>query len=46
VVTLSGQVTSLAEKWEAENAAKHVAGVWAIANDIMVELGGGTCQTL
>ena len=41
VVTLSGQVASLAQKWEAEDAAKHVAGVRAVANDIKVDLGGG-----
>jgi osmotically-inducible protein OsmY len=39
VVTLSGHVASLAQKWEAENAAKHVAGVQAVANDIKVDLG-------
>jgi osmotically-inducible protein OsmY len=38
VVTLSGQVASLSQKWEAEDAAKHVAGVRAVANDIKVDL--------
>jgi osmotically-inducible protein OsmY len=41
VVTLTGQVASLAQKWEAEDVAKHVAGVRAIANDIKVDLGSG-----
>jgi osmotically-inducible protein OsmY len=41
VVTLAGQVASLAQKWEAEHAAKHVAGARAVANDIKVDLGSG-----
>jgi osmotically-inducible protein OsmY len=40
VVTLTGQVRSLAEKWTAEHVAKRVAGVRAVANDIEVRLPG------
>lgn len=36
VVTLTGQVPSLAAKWAAEQAAKRVAGVRAVANDIEI----------
>jgi len=39
VVTLAGYVGSYADKWAAEKAAKGVAGVRAIANDIEVKLG-------
>lgn len=38
VVTLAGSVHSYADKWSAENAAKSVAGVRAVANDIEVKL--------
>jgi osmotically-inducible protein OsmY len=38
VVTLTGQVRSLAEKWSAEHVAKRVAGVQAVANDVVVRL--------
>ncbi len=38
VVTLTGQVSSYYQKWEAEKAAKRVAGVKAVANDIEVRL--------
>jgi osmotically-inducible protein OsmY len=38
VVTLTGQVPTLGEKWRAESVAKRVAGVVAIANEIEVEL--------
>jgi osmotically-inducible protein OsmY len=38
VVTLAGFVHSYADKWSAENAAKSVAGVRAVANDIEVKL--------
>src|SRR5688572_4478951 len=38
VVTLAGYVGSYPDKWAAENAAKSVAGVRAIANDIEVHL--------
>jgi osmotically-inducible protein OsmY len=40
VVTLTGWVSSYAEKWAAEEAAKRVYGVRAIANDIEVKLPG------
>jgi len=42
VVTLSGHVPSYAEKWTAEYAAKRVAGVRAIANEIAVRLPGAS----
>ena len=38
VVTLSGEVDSFAKKWTAEKAAKKVAGVRVIAEDIQVSL--------
>jgi osmotically-inducible protein OsmY len=38
VVTLTGFVRSFNDKWEAELAAKRVAGVVAVANDIEVRL--------
>jgi osmotically-inducible protein OsmY len=38
VVTLTGFVKSFSEKYEAESAAKRVAGVAAVANDIEVRL--------
>ncbi|MDP4130887.1 MAG: BON domain-containing protein [Bacteroidota bacterium] len=38
VVTLSGEVDSYAKKWTAEKAAKKVAGVRVIAEDIQVGL--------
>lgn len=38
VVTLSGKVSSLAQKIHAEKAARKVSGVRAIAEDIIVEL--------
>lgn len=40
VVTLSGQVRNYAERWAAQDAAKCVRGVKAIANEIVVELSG------
>jgi osmotically-inducible protein OsmY len=40
VVTLTGFVRSYSEKWEAEAAAKRVAGVIGLANDIEVRLPG------
>jgi osmotically-inducible protein OsmY len=40
VVTLSGHVTSYAEKLNAEKAAKKVKGVVAVANDVGVRLLG------
>src|SRR5437868_350703 len=38
VVTLTGWVDSYLKKWAAEDAAKRVAGVKAVANDIEVRL--------
>lgn len=38
VITLSGSTTSFAQKYAAVNAARRVAGVAAIANDITVSL--------
>ena len=38
VVTLSGEVSSYAEKWSAERAAQRVAGVDALAVDLTVKL--------
>jgi osmotically-inducible protein OsmY len=40
VVTLTGFVRSYSEKWEAEVAAKRIAGVVGLANDIEVRLPG------
>jgi osmotically-inducible protein OsmY len=40
VVTLTGFVRSYSEKWQAEVAAKRVAGVVGLANDIEVRLPG------
>jgi osmotically-inducible protein OsmY len=41
VVTLTGFVKSYTEKFEAEAAAKRVAGVMGLANDLEVRLPGG-----
>src|ERR1700716_2481034 len=38
VVTLTGFVKGYIDKYEAENAAKRIAGVLAVANDIEVRL--------
>jgi len=45
VVTLTGQVRSLAEKWTAEHVTKRVAGVRAVANDIEIHLLGASQRT-
>ena len=37
VVTLSGRVSSYAEKWAAEEAAKRVHGVQAVLNELDVK---------
>jgi osmotically-inducible protein OsmY len=42
VVTLAGFARSYTQKWEAERAAKRVAGVRAVANDIEVRLPTGS----
>ena len=45
VVTLSGHVSSYAEKYAAERAAKRVYGVRAVANEIDVKLPGSSQRT-
>jgi osmotically-inducible protein OsmY len=40
VVTLTGHVSSYTERWRAEEAAKRVSGVVAIANELDVKLPG------
>jgi osmotically-inducible protein OsmY len=45
VVTLTGVVSSFADKMAAERAAKRVYGVRAVANDIEVKLPGGAERT-
>jgi osmotically-inducible protein OsmY len=45
VVTLTGFVKSYSEKFEAEAAAKRVAGVVGLANDLEVRLPGGNERT-
>jgi len=45
VVTLSGHVSSYAEKFAAERAAKRVQGVLAIANELEVKLSTGSRRT-
>jgi osmotically-inducible protein OsmY len=42
VVTLTGFTKSYIEKYEAENAAKRVAGVLGVANDIQVRLAASS----
>jgi osmotically-inducible protein OsmY len=44
-VTLTGQVEHYAEKLAAQDAAKGVYGVQAVANDIVVQLPGGSHRT-
>ncbi|WP_438005350.1 BON domain-containing protein [Sorangium sp. So ce321] len=45
IVTLSGRVQSLAEKYAAEQAAKRVYGVKAVANELEVRLPGSSQRT-
>jgi osmotically-inducible protein OsmY len=45
IVTLSGHVSSYAEKYEAEKAAKRVYGVKAVANELDVKLPGSSQRT-
>ena len=45
VVTLTGHVSSYAEKYAAERAAKRVHGVKAVANEIDVKLPGSSRRT-
>lgn len=45
VVTLAGQVDSYAEKWNAERAARRVAGVKAMTTELKVHLTGLSMRT-
>jgi osmotically-inducible protein OsmY len=45
VVTLTGNVDSYTKKLEAENAAKSVAGVKAVAEEITISFNGGAKHT-
>jgi len=45
IVTLNGYVSSFAERYEAEQAAKRVYGVTAVVNDIEVKLPGTAKRT-
>src|SRR4051794_14369662 len=45
VVTLTGHVSSYAEKYAAERAAKRVHGVRAVANEMDVKLPGSSKRT-
>src|SRR3954452_21774717 len=45
VVTLNGHVSSYAEKYAAERAAKRVHGVKAVANELDVKLPGSSRRT-
>ena len=45
IVTLSGPVSSYAEKYAAERAAKRVYGVKAVVNEIDVKLPGTSQRT-
>ena len=45
VVTLTGHVSSYAEKYAAEKAAKRVYGVRAVANELDVKLPGSSRRT-
>jgi osmotically-inducible protein OsmY len=45
VVTLTGHVPSYMEKWKAEDAAKRVYGVSAIANELDVHLPSSSVRT-
>jgi len=45
VVTLTGHIPSYAEKWHAENAAKRVYGVSAVANELEVKLPSSSERT-
>ena len=38
VVTLTGNVSSFNQKWTAESLAKHVPGVYAVVNELQVQL--------
>jgi osmotically-inducible protein OsmY len=45
VVTLTGEVSSYAEKWRTERAVERVAGVRGVANDLVVRVGNKHSDT-
>jgi osmotically-inducible protein OsmY len=45
VVTLTGRVSTIQEKWTAEKIVRRVAGVRALANDIVVSLSGSDLRS-
>jgi osmotically-inducible protein OsmY len=45
IVTLTGYISSFAEKYEAEQAAKRVRGVQAVVNEIEIKLPGSLKRT-
>lgn len=45
VVTLTGSITSYADKWAAERTVERVAGVKAVANDLVVNLPSDFAHT-
>jgi osmotically-inducible protein OsmY len=45
VVTLSGQVSSYADRWTAERVVKQMAGVKGLANELEVKLPGDSRRT-
>lgn len=45
VVTLTGQVSSYADRWTAERVVKQMAGVKGLANDLEVKLPGDARRT-
>ncbi len=45
IVTLSGEVDSYAQKWNAERAAQRVSGVHALTVDLLVKLSGSGLRT-
>jgi osmotically-inducible protein OsmY len=45
VVTLTGQVSTYAERWKAERAVERVAGVRGVANELEVRLAGEHSDT-
>ena len=46
IVTLSGHVSSWAQKYAAESASKRVYGVQAVVNDLEVKLPGSSTRTI
>ena len=45
VVTLTGQVSSYADRWTAERVVKQMAGVKGLANELEVKLPGDSRRT-